>query len=74
MAHIFPEVAAAILSLLGGLPAGLTAMQVLTINLGTEMGPAISLAYEKAESDIMNQKPRNPKNERLVSPSLLLCS
>jgi len=74
MAHIFPEVASALLALLGGLPAGLTAMQVLTIDLGTELGPAISLAYEKAESDIMDRKPRDPLKDRLVSHSLLLYS
>jgi sodium/potassium-transporting ATPase subunit alpha len=74
MAHIFPEVFSAIINLLAGLPAGLTAMQVLTIDLGTEMGPAISLAYEKAEADIMERKPRDPKKDRLVSPTLLLYS
>jgi sodium/potassium-transporting ATPase subunit alpha len=74
MAHIFPEVFSAILSLLGGLPAGLTALQVLTIDLGTEMGPAISLAYEKAEGDLMDRKPRDPLKDRLVSPVLLLYS
>jgi sodium/potassium-transporting ATPase subunit alpha len=74
MAHIFPEVVSAVLNLLAGLPAGLTAMQVLTIDLGTEMGPAISLAYEKAESDIMERKPRDPARDRLVSPVLLFYS
>jgi sodium/potassium-transporting ATPase subunit alpha len=74
MAHIFPEVISAIISLLGGLPAGLTALQVLTIDLGTELGPAISLAYEKAEGDLMDRKPRDPLKDRLVSPVLLLYS
>jgi sodium/potassium-transporting ATPase subunit alpha len=74
MAHIFPEVVSALLNLLGGLPAGLTAMQVLTIDLGTELGPAISLAYEKSEANIMDRPPRDPKRDRLVSPSLLFYS
>lgn len=74
MAHILPEVVSAILNLLFLLPLGLTAMQVLTIDLGTELGPAISLAYEKAESDIMSRKPRDPKRDRLVSPTLLVYS
>jgi sodium/potassium-transporting ATPase subunit alpha len=74
MAHIFPEVLSALINLLAGLPAGLTALQVLTIDLGTEMGPAISLAYEKAESDIMDRPPRDPKKDRLVSPPLLVYS
>ena len=74
MAHIFPEVVSVLISLLAGLPAGLTAMQVLTIDLGTELGPAISLAYEKAESTIMDRKPRNPLTDRLVSAPLLIYS
>jgi sodium/potassium-transporting ATPase subunit alpha len=74
MAHIFPEVLSALIALLARLPAGLTPMQVLTIDLGTELGPAISLAYEKAESNIMERKPRDPKKDRLVSPRLLFYS
>jgi len=74
MAHIMPEVASALLNLLGGIPAGLTAMQVLTIDLGTELGPAISLAYEKPESTIMDRKPRDLVKDRLVSPALLFYS
>ena len=71
MAHIFPEVVSVLIALLAGIPAGLTPMQILTIDLGTELGPAISLAYEPAESDIMERKPRDPVRERLVSPNLL---
>jgi sodium/potassium-transporting ATPase subunit alpha len=74
MAHILPEVLSAALSVLALLPLGLTAMQVLTIDLGTEMGPAISLAYEKSESDIMLRKPRDPVKDRLVSGPLLFYS
>lgn len=74
LAHIFPEVVSAVLSLLGGVPAGLTALQVLTIDLGTELGPAISLAYEKAEANLMERKPRDPTRDRLVSPVLMLYS
>jgi sodium/potassium-transporting ATPase subunit alpha len=74
MAHIFPQVVSALIALLAGLPAGLTPMQVLTIDLGTELGPAISLAYEGAESNIMERKPRNPTRDRLVSPNLLFYS
>jgi sodium/potassium-transporting ATPase subunit alpha len=29
--------------------------------------PAISLAYEKAESDIMKRRPRNPYADKLVN-------
>lgn len=32
--------------------------------------PSVSLAYEKAESDIMHLRPRNPKRDRLVNEPL----
>ena len=40
------------------MPLGLNPMQVLTIDLFTEMGPTISLSYEESELDIMNRPPR----------------
>ena len=33
--------------------------------------PAISLAYEAAESDIMKRQPRNPRTDKLVNERLL---
>ncbi|XP_072107028.1 sodium/potassium-transporting ATPase subunit alpha-2 isoform X3 [Mobula birostris] len=33
--------------------------------------PAISLAYEAAESDIMKRQPRNPKTDKLVNEKLI---
>ncbi len=38
------------------------------------MAPAIALAYEKAEADIMNRPPRDSKTDRLVSTNLLTYS
>ncbi|TMS11655.1 Sodium/potassium-transporting ATPase subunit alpha-1 [Larimichthys crocea] len=35
------------------------------------MVPAISLAYEAAESDIMKRQPRNPKTDKLVNERLI---
>ena len=40
---------------------------ILFIDLGTDLWPAISLAYEKAESDIMQRLPRDPIKDRLVN-------
>lgn len=34
---------------------------------GRAQVPAISLAYEEAESDIMKRRPRNPFNDKLVN-------
>lgn len=36
--------------------------------------PSIALAYEKAESDIMNRKPRHKKKDRLVNHQLAIYS
>jgi len=44
-----------------------TIAMLLTV-LGTDVLPAISIAYEKAEADIMKLKPRNPKKQTLVTP------
>lgn len=33
--------------------------------------PAISLAYEEAENDIMKRQPRNPKTDKLVNERLI---
>jgi len=36
--------------------------------------PSVALAYEKAESDIMNRRPRNKKKDRLVNEQLAIYS
>jgi len=47
------------------LPLGTIAM--LLIMLGTDVMPAISIAHETAEADIMKLKPRDPKTQTLVT-------
>merc|ERR1712168_1208650 len=44
---------------------------ILCIDLGTDMVPAISMAYEEAESDIMKRQPRNPFADNLVNERLI---
>ncbi|NEU34616.1 hypothetical protein GN156_28595, partial [bacterium LRH843] len=39
--------------------------------LGTDMMPAISLAYESPESDIMKRQPRDPYRDNLVNHRLI---
>jgi potassium/sodium efflux P-type ATPase len=55
----------------GAIPLPLTVMQILTIDLGTDMLPALGLGTEKPEEGIMNQPPRNRK-EPLLSKKLVL--
>jgi sodium/potassium-transporting ATPase subunit alpha len=51
------------------LPLG--TVTILCIDLGTDMIPAISMAYEGAESDIMKRQPRNPFTDKLVNERLI---
>ena len=46
----------------------------VSVDLATELGPAISLAYEPPEADIMLRPPRSLKYDRLVSRNLLFYS
>lgn len=71
LTHLIPEVAPVLCSLAFSLPLGLSSILILFIDLGTELGPAISIAYEKAENKIMKRPPRNIKVDRLVSKALL---
>lgn len=53
------------------LPLPLSAIFMLCIDLGTDLAPSLSLAYEDAEADIMIRPPRK-KAEHLVSARLLM--
>ncbi len=62
-----PEMTPFVLYFLLDIPLALGAITILCIDFGTDMVPAISLAYEGPESDIMKRKPRNPQKDRLVT-------
>ena len=66
-----PEISPFLLFILADIPLALGTVTILCIDLGTDMVPAISLAYEKPESDIMKRKPRDPKNDKLVNERLI---
>ncbi len=68
-----PEILPYVAFVLFGLPLPLPVLLVLAIDLGTDMAPAIALASETAEADVMAQPPR-PRSERLLSRDLLLSS
>ena len=54
-----------------GMPLALTIPQVLAVDLGTDMVPALGLGTEPPDPDVMNRPPR-PKTERLLRPALLI--
>ncbi len=58
-------------SLLPGIGQLLTAVQILWIDLGTEVLPALSLSMDPAAPDIMVRKPRK-RQDRLIDKGLLL--
>uniref|UniRef100_A0A8C2A9J2 Sodium/potassium-transporting ATPase subunit alpha n=1 Tax=Cyprinus carpio TaxID=7962 RepID=A0A8C2A9J2_CYPCA len=66
-----PEITPFLLFIIGSVPLPLGTVTILCIDLGTDMVPAISLAYESAESDIMKRQPRNPKTDKLVNERLI---
>lgn len=51
-----------------GLGHPLTAMQLLWINLISDIAPGLALALEPAEPDVMQRPPRNP-DEPIVTPT-----
>jgi len=66
-----PEIAPFISFILFQIPLPLSTVLILGIDLGTDMVPAISMAYEAAEADIMKRPPRNSKVDRLVTKKLI---
>ncbi|NP_835200.1 ATPase Na+/K+ transporting subunit alpha 1a, tandem duplicate 5 [Danio rerio] len=69
-----PEMSPFLMFVLAGIPLPLGTVTILCIDLGTDMVPAISFAYENAESDIMKRQPRNAATDRLVNERLVSVS
>ncbi|WP_125766701.1 cation-translocating P-type ATPase [Lapidilactobacillus wuchangensis] len=67
-----PEAIPSILFLFsrGLIPLPLTVMQILTIDLGTDMLPALGLGAEKSEPGIMDQPPRD-RDAHLLNKSVV---
>ncbi|KAA8579727.1 hypothetical protein FQN60_006820 [Etheostoma spectabile] len=66
-----PEMSPFLFFVLVDIPLALGTVTILCIDLGTDLVPAISLAYEEAESDIMKRQPRNPQTDKLVNERLI---
>merc|ERR1712200_274224 len=66
-----PEISPFLPFILADVPLPLGTVTILCIDLGTDMVPAISLAYEQAELDIMKRAPRNPFTDKLVNERLI---
>jgi sodium/potassium-transporting ATPase subunit alpha len=66
-----PEIVPFLTWVVVGLPLPLSTILILLIDLGTDLLPAISLAYEEPESDIMQRPPRDARRDRLVNSRLI---
>ncbi|VXC12102.1 cation-transporting P-type ATPase [Aeromicrobium sp. 9AM] len=74
-AHAVPEIVPFLMFALAGgaIPLGITGMQILAVDLGTETLPALALGRENAEPGTMRRPPR-PKAEHIITRGLLLRS
>ncbi|MFO7572300.1 MAG: cation-transporting P-type ATPase [Gaiellaceae bacterium] len=72
LAHLTPEVVPFLVFALSGgaIPLPLTVLQILAIDLGTEVLPALALGREPAEPGLMERPPRR-RTEAIVSKSLM---
>jgi len=57
---------------LAGLPLPLTAVQILYVNLATDGLPALALAFDPPEKDLMRRPPRDPKTGIFTPPVVAL--
>jgi Ca2+-transporting ATPase len=55
-----------------GLPIPLTAVQILYVNLATDGLPALALAVDPPEDDLMRRPPRNPRTGIFTRPVIVL--
>ena len=55
-----------------GLPLPLSAVQILYVNLATDGLPALALAVDPFETDLMRRKPRNPRTGVFTRPVVTL--
>lgn len=72
-AHAVPEIVPFLIFALSGgaVPLGLTVVQILMIDLGTETLPALALGREKAEPGLMDRPPRS-RRESIITRQMLL--
>jgi len=66
-----PEVVPYLAFVLASIPLPLTVLQILAVDLGTDIVPALALGCEPPEPELMKRPPRS-RHDRLLSPALLL--
>ena len=66
-----PELVPFIAMVLFNIPLPLTILQILAVDLGTDMVPALALGAEEPEREVMDQPPRSRSDHLLDVPLLL---
>ena len=65
------EILAILIATVARLPMPVIALQILWLNLVVDVFPAMSLAWEKGEGDVMARKPRDPMQAIVNRPFLI---
>ena len=65
----FGELLTVMLGMILGLPLPITAIQILAVDLGTDVLPSMSLIGEAPEGDVMKTKPRSKEVQLLTGES-----
>lgn len=65
-----PEIMPYLIYMLFPVPLALTVIQILTIDLGTDIIPSMALGQEKPDAQTMKEKPRQ-RSGSLLTPSLI---
>lgn len=71
LASNIPELTPFLSFIIIQIPLPLTTILILCVDLGTDILPAVSFAYENAELDIMERAPRNAKRDHLTGARLM---
>jgi Ca2+-transporting ATPase len=71
LATNFSEILVTLAALAVGIPRPMSAIQFLWINLLSDVAPALALAVEPAEADVMSRPPRDPAAPMLSRRTLL---
>lgn len=66
-----PELFPVLFYIVFQIPCPLSSLLMLVICVGTDIAPAIALAYENGELDIMERMPRSAKRDHLVNKKLI---
>jgi Ca2+-transporting ATPase len=66
------EILLMMLAMFLGMPLPLNAVQILYVNLATDGLPALALAVDPYEADLMRRRPRNPRTGIFTRPVIVL--